>query len=277
MLFGGRSAEHDISWISASHVLRAVDPRPLRGRADRHHPRRAPSWPHRPRRGRKATARRRGRKATAPRRSHRREGPGLAATGRDIDPLPLLAGGPDRIGLPTVVLPILHGPNGEDGTVQGLLELAGAPLRGCRACWARRWRWTRPWPRRCSGAHGHPPGPVARPCSHHEAFGAPRSRGAARRARPDGVRQARQHGLLDRGVARCDGVRGTPRAAEGHGRGLPLRRRGRGRGTASTGRELECAVLGNDDPRASVVGEIVTERRLLRLRRQVLRRHRHAR
>ena len=28
-------------------------------------------------------------------------------------------------------LPILHGKNGEDGTVQGLLELAGIPVVGC--------------------------------------------------------------------------------------------------------------------------------------------------
>ncbi len=30
-----------------------------------------------------------------------------------------------------VALPILHGKNGEDGTLQGLLELAGIPLAGC--------------------------------------------------------------------------------------------------------------------------------------------------
>lgn len=30
-----------------------------------------------------------------------------------------------------VALPILHGKNGEDGTVQGLLELAGIPIAGC--------------------------------------------------------------------------------------------------------------------------------------------------
>ena len=29
-----------------------------------------------------------------------------------------------------VVLPLLHGPYGEDGTVQGLLELAGLPYVG---------------------------------------------------------------------------------------------------------------------------------------------------
>ena len=28
-------------------------------------------------------------------------------------------------------LPVLHGQNGEDGTIQGLLELAGIPLAGC--------------------------------------------------------------------------------------------------------------------------------------------------
>lgn len=29
-----------------------------------------------------------------------------------------------------VVFPILHGPNGEDGTVQGMLKLAGIPCVG---------------------------------------------------------------------------------------------------------------------------------------------------
>ena len=30
-----------------------------------------------------------------------------------------------------VVFPVLHGKNGEDGTIQGLLELAGLPYVGC--------------------------------------------------------------------------------------------------------------------------------------------------
>lgn len=29
------------------------------------------------------------------------------------------------------VFPMLHGKNGEDGTVQGLIKLAGIPLMGC--------------------------------------------------------------------------------------------------------------------------------------------------
>lgn len=30
-----------------------------------------------------------------------------------------------------LAFPVLHGKNGEDGTVQGLLELAGVPIVGC--------------------------------------------------------------------------------------------------------------------------------------------------
>ena len=33
-----------------------------------------------------------------------------------------------------VVFPVLHGKNGEDGTMQGLLELSGIPYVGCNTC-----------------------------------------------------------------------------------------------------------------------------------------------
>lgn len=52
----------------------------------------------------------------------------LDPTGPTIDPLPELRD--DASDAPLVVLPVLHGPNGEDGTVQGLLELAGVPYVG---------------------------------------------------------------------------------------------------------------------------------------------------
>jgi D-alanine-D-alanine ligase len=45
--------------------------------------------------------------------------------------LPVPTGSPpETLGRVDVVLPILHGPFGEDGTVQGLLELAGVPYVG---------------------------------------------------------------------------------------------------------------------------------------------------
>ncbi len=41
-----------------------------------------------------------------------------------------------------VVFPVLHGTFGEDGTVQGLLELSGVPYVG-GGCSVLHWRWTR--------------------------------------------------------------------------------------------------------------------------------------
>jgi D-alanine-D-alanine ligase len=45
-------------------------------------------------------------------------------------PVPTSGSPPETLGKVDVVLPILHGPFGEDGTVQGLLELAGVPYVG---------------------------------------------------------------------------------------------------------------------------------------------------
>jgi len=121
VLFGGRSAEHDISCISASHVLRAVDP-------DRYDV--VPVGI--TREGRWVLAEEAA--ALIAERRHAELPASIATDGPDVDPLPTLAEGP--LGLepsgevPTVVLPILHGPNGEDGTVQGLMEMAGIPYVG---------------------------------------------------------------------------------------------------------------------------------------------------
>jgi D-alanine-D-alanine ligase len=42
-----------------------------------------------------------------------------------------------------VVFPVLHGTFGEDGTMQGLLELAGLCRTWARACWPPPFPWTR--------------------------------------------------------------------------------------------------------------------------------------
>ena len=39
--------------------------------------------------------------------------------------------GPEVLGQVDVVLPLLHGPYGEDGTIQGMLEMMGLPYVGC--------------------------------------------------------------------------------------------------------------------------------------------------
>ena len=121
-----------------------------------------------------------------------------------------------------VVLPILHGPFGEDGTVQGLLELAGVPVR-------RRRR------RRLGAVHGQGPlqGGDARPghpghAQRHAARTAPRSR----------TRSAIRSSSSRRGSARRSGSRRrTTRGARGRGRArLPPRREGAGRGVRPRGR-----------------------------------------
>ncbi|MFD1114749.1 D-alanine--D-alanine ligase family protein [Sphaerisporangium aureirubrum] len=64
------------------------------------------------------------------------------------------------LGRPDVVFPVLHGPLGEDGTVQGLLELAGLPYVGSgvlasAACMDKEWT------KRLAAAAGIPIAPYA--------------------------------------------------------------------------------------------------------------------
>ena len=115
VLFGGRSAEHDVSCVSARHVVAAADPHkyvvePVGITRDGRWVRSEETI-----------------KAL-------NEDPGalperLNAVGPEVEPLHALTIGCDADS-PTVVLPILHGPMGEDGTVQSLLELARVPYAG---------------------------------------------------------------------------------------------------------------------------------------------------
>ncbi len=104
VIAGGRSSEHEISVESARSVIGGLDP-------DRYDI-----------------------ETIEIHRDGRWElGPGDARElGRPVaETLPVPTGSPPEVlGQVEVVLPILHGPFGEDGTVQGLLELAGVPYVG---------------------------------------------------------------------------------------------------------------------------------------------------
>ena len=120
LLFGGRSAEHDVSVLSAANVFRALDPAkyevvPVAIRKDG-------AWLLCPRDG-----------GAFP--SH------VPAAGPRIALLPGGGGryltiaeendsSPQRVAVADVVFPVLHGPFGEDGTVQGAAELAGVAYVG---------------------------------------------------------------------------------------------------------------------------------------------------
>ncbi len=121
VLFGGQSAEHEVSCVSAFHVLRAVDPE--RYELEAVGITREGQWV---RADDAIAALQAGAGALPPAAAAADH---LEAVGTAVEPLPavLPAGGDD---LPVVVLPLLHGPHGEDGTVQGMLELAGVPFVG---------------------------------------------------------------------------------------------------------------------------------------------------
>jgi D-alanine-D-alanine ligase len=119
LLFGGRSAEHDVSLMSAANVFRALDP--ARYEVVPVAVARGGAWML----CRLADGRF---PATVP-----ADGPLIA----------LLPGGGGRLVVVAddgataeppapvdVIFPVLHGPFGEDGTVQGLAEIAGVPFVG---------------------------------------------------------------------------------------------------------------------------------------------------
>jgi D-alanine-D-alanine ligase len=114
LLAGGRSSEHDISLASARSVLAALDP----ARYDVV----------------SVAIGRDGRWAieagSAPALGSSVTGSDPQAGSAETLPVPAEAGTLAALAAVDVVLPILHGPFGEDGTVQGLLELAGIPYVG---------------------------------------------------------------------------------------------------------------------------------------------------
>lgn len=124
VLFGGRSGEHEVSLASARNVMDA-----LRQAGHAVVPigiSRQGKWLPRP----DALARL---SAAAGELADTHAANGAAPTAPDEDGWGLLPqGGPDHP-LPEidVIFPVLHGPYGEDGTVQGLLEMANLPYVGC--------------------------------------------------------------------------------------------------------------------------------------------------
>lgn len=116
VVFGGRSAEHDVSCVTARHVLAAVDPNKFR--VEPVGITRDGEWV----RADSAIAELKAGADSLP--------DSLKPVGSDFDLLPAVR---DSIGNDetVVVFPLLHGPLGEDGTIQGMLELADVPYVGC--------------------------------------------------------------------------------------------------------------------------------------------------
>ena len=119
LLFGGRSGEHDISIISATSVAKALDPSKYEV---------APIFIT------QAGAWRIGRAGDADLSAVRRHGlavtPSVNPSGPKFISLGKLAPHSKLKVDVDVIFPVLHGTFGEDGTVQGIFELAGIPYVG---------------------------------------------------------------------------------------------------------------------------------------------------
>ncbi len=121
LLFGGKSAEHEISLISARNIFAAMDKKKYDVIA--------------------IAIDKQGRwfidksallaGVTMPAAIERRATKDAAAVVPGETPTPVVLPSPrSAIGKVDVVFPVLHGPFGEDGTVQGLLKLADLPFVG---------------------------------------------------------------------------------------------------------------------------------------------------
>jgi D-alanine-D-alanine ligase len=246
VIFGGRSGEHEVSVRSARAVIEAIDPAkyevvPIAITKEG-------NWL-----GPAAAGR------LLPKATQSLFSPGTRQGKKDEV---MIAGDPSRAGLISlnrsggpaepldVVFPVLHGTYGEDGTLQGLLEMAAIPFVGCgtlaSACgmdkvamkalfrnaglplcdyaWFLRTEWEsepEKVSRRIIRSLGFP------------AFVKPANLGSS-----VGISKAIDKASLARAID----------LAARYDRKVIVE-------TAVAGREIECAVMGNDQPQASLPGE----------------------
>jgi D-alanine-D-alanine ligase len=242
VLFGGRSSEHEISCLSARSVIDALDPAtndvvPIGiARDGRWHVLNGPP--------------------ALPSETGRM--PEIGMNEGSIARLASDEGQPSLVhadGSRTevdVVFPVLHGPRGEDGAVQGLLELAGVPYVGAgvlgsalgmdkavqKTLWQAAGLPVVPWVTIAEpGWRDDPEGATARAL----ALGLPVFTKPASLGSSVGITK----------VVDTDGL------ADGLDTAFRFERKALVEHGIEPVREIECAVLGNDDPVASVCGEVV--------------------
>jgi D-alanine-D-alanine ligase len=243
ILFGGRSGEHEVSLVSAASVIRALDPAEFQitvmGVSKT---------------GKLASAAET--REMLPAEIRQRvsafsalDGPQSRlrlGTGGDLVPAEQPAEA-----APEIIFPLMHGPYGEDGTVQGLLEVAGIPYIGCGVL-ASAVGMDKIVMKRLFLQAGLPTLPFhgmlsrettgdLRPLreSLEAQFGYPMFSKPANLGSSVGVCKIHSAAEFDDAL----------RFAAQFDRKIIVER-------GVDARELECAVLGNDDPEASTVGEI---------------------
>ena len=222
IVYGGRSGEHEVSIRSAISVSSALD---------RHHY--EVGYVAITRRGEWV--------------------PGIAPLDfRGSEPMASTTEAIGSLGEFDIVFPVLHGPYGEDGTIQGLFEMLDLPYVGAGVLGSAL-AMDKAVAKQLFAHHGLPVVPhveVSRPEWNAsggavvdrlvEEIGFPCFTKPANLGSSVGISKARNVDELRRGL----------NAAAEHDRKILVEK-------AIEAREIECSVLGNDAPQASICGEIV--------------------
>jgi D-alanine-D-alanine ligase len=242
ILFGGRSGEHDVSLVSAASVMEAlIDQDEFEiiaigltkaGRIANEDELRAMLPGGLADRVRLCAA--------------------IEAAGSGMRVLPNPPADPSESGvMPEIIFPLLHGTYGEDGTVQGLFEIADIPYIGCgvlasavamdkdivKRLWAGEGLPVTPWI--TARAREIAANPAEIRLAAEKAFGYPMFSKPANLGSSVGVRKIHDKTEFD------DALRDSAR----YDRKVLIEK-------GIDAREIECAILGNDDPMASVTGEV---------------------
>ena len=236
VIFGGRSGEHEVSIASAASIFKHLDrsryePVPIRIEKD----------------GRWALT------SKAPTAISAAEVLKQSSTEalQTIEPTAAVS----RSGI-DVVFPVLHGTNGEDGTIQGLLELANVPYVGCGVLGSAA-GMDKAVMKKLFSVSGLPVGPYLVALRHEwnrDAAGI-RQRVRDELRYPVFVKPANLGSSVGISKAKSDtDLNGAMELA------LQFDRKTVIEAAVPNAREIECAVLGNDEPEASLPGEVIPSR-----------------
>jgi D-alanine-D-alanine ligase len=241
ILFGGKSSEYEVSLSSAASVIGALDPAEYEITAIGI-----------TRSGK--LARMNEVRNMLPVALHDRIALwGGAGEGNSTSPAAwFFTGSADSGRYPEIIFPLLHGPYGEDGTIQGLLEIAGMPYIGCGVL-ASAMGMDKDVMKRLFAQASLPIVPFRVECSRglkgrlkrlrHEVeaqFAYPIFSKPANLGSSVGVFKIHHAGEFDEAIL----------SSAQFDRKIIIEQ-------GIDARELECAVLGNENPEASVVGEVV--------------------
>lgn len=243
IVFGGKSGEHEVSLTSAASVISALDPEEFEitvigitktgalASADELHSMLPSQLLPRVHISRSLEANNSGIRATS----------GLPEERMDYRRAP------------EIIFPLLHGPYGEDGTIQGLLEIAGLPYIGCGVL-ASAVGMDKDVMKRLFLQAQLPVVPFITFSARDIAtnletlkksveleLGYPMFSKPANLGSSVGICKIHSESEFDEAV----------RHSAKFDRKVIIEK-------AIDGRELECAILGNDDPKASVVGEVLS-------------------